>query len=850
MHSAARSASHVFRPLCWALGVLVLGLVAPSLCAEESAEATSGSEAKTIFAKKCATCHGAQGQGAKDGFEQSLGSKRRSLRDLQRLIAETMPQEAPEQCTGEEARQLAEYIQAEFYQNGGPSSRLSRLTVDQYRNAVADLIGHFAEADQGETANSDSRRTGYSAMVGAERLIVPGLSGEYYQSRGMNKADAIGYFRSDSHLDFDFGDGSPAPSISPDQFSIIWKGSLLANEMGYYEFRIRTQNGARMYLNRDPDDVLNRLRDDSSAAGQQAFIDAWVGSGKMRKRDNRIFLLGGRRYPIRVEFFKYLEPTASIKVEWKPPQATWRVLDFNDTSTAPAQRVYVCDTPFPADDRSLGFERGVSASAQWQTAVTESAVAAAEEIVSRLPLLAGFPVPSDLESARDQSNAEPEFDDEQRLQYVQDFIERFASLAYRRPLTEAETQALNDLLSGDPAEIEANLRRAVVMTMLSPHFLYVDLTPAGKAPSSQAIASRLSFALWDSLPDQKLLQAAEADQLQTQKQIDYQARRMVKDPRTRAKLHRFFRRWLEFDERDLTKDRELFPDFDEDVVADLRRSLEQFVDDVVWSRDSDYRQLLQADYLLLNDRLRALYAKEAQPDRDSEDSQGQAIKRKARAIRFGSEFQPLSFPARQRSGVLTHPYLLSAQAYHNTTSPIHRGVFLTRNIVGRALSPPPDAVAFKDEEFASDLTMREKITELTRDQACNGCHSVINPLGFALENFDAVGRWRTMDNQKPVDTTSQYEAASGELLQVSRARDIADFAIENEGAHRAFVIQVFQYVVKQNPLDFPPEMLDDLATEFKNDRFNLLRLWARVASAAALHQDSPSESDIHNKVKT
>ena len=191
----------------------------------------------------------------------------------------------------------------------------------------------------------------------------------------------------------------------------------------------------------------------------------------------------------------------------------------------------------------------------------------------------------------------------------------------------------------------------------------------------------------------------------------------------------FFHHWLAMDEReDLGKDPKLYPDFNQQIVADLRSSLERFVDDVVWSEGSDYRQLLLADYLYLNPRLADFY-KASGPDQ--------------------SGFVKVSLPKDQRAGIFTHPYLLSANAYHDNTSPIHRGVFLSRKVLGRLLKPPPEAVAFKNEEFDPSLTMREKVAQLTKKTSCMQCHRVINPIGFSLESFDAVGRFRTEDNKKP-----------------------------------------------------------------------------------------------------
>ena len=230
---------------------------------------------------------------------------------------------------------------------------------------------------------------------------------------------------------------------------------------------------------------------------------------------------------------------------------------------------------------------------------------------------------------------------------------------------------------------------------------------------------------------------------------------------------------------------------------------------------------------MLNDRLKQLYV--SQSTSDSGQRKGEAIRRRARVNRFGSSFQSVQFPKEHRAGILTHPYLLSAHAYHNNTSPIHRGVFLTRNVVGRALSPPPVAVAFKDDEFSPELTMREKITELTRDESCRACHSVINPLGFALESFDAVGRWRTEDNDRPIDTQSEYTTEQGTTLKVKNARDIAEFAVDSKAAHRAFVIQVFQHVTKRSHVNYPNSVIDELTTQFAEDKFNIQKLWSRIA---------------------
>lgn len=794
------------------LGALALGLAtAVHGIPEGNPPEHSGA---SIFKQRCASCHGIEGQGVPEKYDEPLHGDR-SIASLSRLIERTMPEGEPETCVGDEARQVANYIYHEFYspqarQKKGlvaaPRFELARMTVPQYRNAVADLLARFTPAPRNRLNPPEPDGTQESP----DTAVLPGWHAEYFQSKGMSKADSLQLERADHSIDFDFGEDSPSEKITADQFTIIWQGALLARNTGHHEFRISTQNGARLYLNSDATERIRKLRDDSSQTGQSAFIDGWVSSGEMRELTGRIFLLEGRRYPLRLEFFKYKEKTASIKLEWKPPHGRWSLLGHSDVTTDTVGRTFVVDTPFPADDRSLGYERGSSISRAWQAATMKAATATASEVVDRLPLLAGF-----------------NEGDAKREGILRDFLARFARVAFRRPLADDEDRLFRETLFTDAANPEAAVRRGVILALMSPSFLYVDLTPATETPDQHAIASRLSFALWDSMPDRPLVEAADHGQLRSPEQIQAEARRMIRDPRARNKMRDFFRHWLELEDRDLAKDKNLFPEFDEAVIADLRNSLELFTEQIIWSESSDYRQLLLADYLLMNDRLRRLYAPN-QPDCDS------SVELASAACSEGG-FELVRLPSGRRAGVLTHPYLLSAFAYANNTSPIHRGVFLTRNIIGRPLKPPPVAVAFKEDEFSRESTMREKVTQLTRDAACMSCHSVINPLGFALENYDAVGRWRTTDNNQPIDSKGAYVTDEGTTVDVESAFDVARYAAGSEAAHRAFVRQIFHHLVKKDSSVYGPGTLERLRTQFEHDNFNVQHLMVRIAALSAGH---------------
>ncbi len=782
------------------------------IAAIPAAGVLAGEGGESIYRARCARCHGADGQGQPDEYEEPLQGDR-SLESLTRFIDRNMPEDDPTSCVGEDARQVAEYIYRQFYSQEArmrrglipaPRVELARLTVPQFRNAVADLVGRFAPRPADHATGEDE----------------PGLRAEYYRSEGMSKANERILQRVDPHIDFQFGVGSPAAGITADQFAIVWHGSLLATDTGWYEFRLSTENGARLYLNTDPAEGLAKLRDDSSLAGQSALIDAWVSSGQPRVAAARAFLLGGRRYPLRVEYFKYQDKSASIKLEWKPPHGVWGVLDRTYLVTSDSPRVFALETPFPADDRSLGYERGSSVSREWHAAAATAAVATAAEVVERLPVLV--------------SSGNSTMDRETLLK---DFVVRFGRAAYRRPLRAAEAEWLRQVPFAKANTPEKAVRLALVHLIVSPHFLYTDLPRSDAPPDQFSVAARLALALWDSIPDEILDRAAEEGKLSSQAEIEAQARRMVADPRARTKMQEFFRFWLEIDERDLAKDREMFPEFDEAVVADLRHSLELFADQVMWSDASDYRQLLLADYVLLNDRLRPFYGPGTfdPPGIEKSPHEGPAA-----ADSWPTEFRPVVLSRNRHAGVLTHPYLLSALAYPNNTSPIHRGVFLTRKILGRHLNPPPEAVAFQEAEFSPELTMREKVTQLTREQACMSCHEVINPLGFALENFDAIGRWRTEDRNKPLDTRSQLVTAEGASLEVDNARDIAELAASSDSAQRAFIAQVFHHLVKQDSANYDANLADRLLVRFLEDEFNMRNLVVTIATWTA--EDGPARA--------
>jgi len=267
--------------------------------------------------------------------------------------------------------------------------------------------------------------------------------------------------------------------------------------------------------------------------------------------------------------------------------------------------------------------------------------------------------------------------------------------------------------------------------------------------------------------------------------------------------------WLKADlPMEVVKDERLFPGYDEALLSDLRTSLELFWDAVVWSEGSDFRQLLSAEELWLNDRLSRWYGGEL-PD--------------------GGEFQPVVRRGEQRAGVVTHPYLMARLARTDESSPIHRGVFLARGVLGRLLKPPPEAVTPLPIEVQPDLTTRERVLLQTSPEACAGCHALINPLGFALENFDPIGRFRLEDRGRPVNAEGTYTSRTGEVVLFEGSQQLAEFLVASPEATAAFTRQLFQHLVQQAPAAWGPGTQDRLVEDFRASGCHIRRLAVRIA---------------------
>jgi len=323
-------------------------------------------------------------------------------------------------------------------------------------------------------------------------------------------------------------------------------------------------------------------------------------------------------------------------------------------------------------------------------------------------------------------------------------IARLARLAYRRPVTDSDLSGLLRFYDESRKKdgFEAGVEMALRAMLASPKFIFrAERDPEGIAPgrayavSDLELASRLSFFLWSSIPDDELLSVAESGQLREPKTLAKQIQRMLEDTKADALVENFAGQWLHIRNlRSATPDKNDFPNFDHTLRLAFEKELELFVGSVIREKRS-VLDLLTADYTFVNERLALHYGI---PNV------------------FGSHFRRVSGIDDTRRGLLGKGGILLVTSHADRTSPVVRGKWILENLLGTPPPPPPPNVPpLSETTGAKPLTMRERMEQHRANPVCASCHKLMDPIGLALENFDAVGAWRTEDNGEHVDTAGQ-----------------------------------------------------------------------------------------------
>ncbi len=315
--------------------------------------------------------------------------------------------------------------------------------------------------------------------------------------------------------------------------------------------------------------------------------------------------------------------------------------------------------------------------------------------------------------------------------------------AYRRPVRSEEIESLLqfvELAVGEGDSFAHGVRLALKVILVSPHFLFrIERDPDSGDPdlphqiNQHELAVRLSYFLWSSMPDDELFRTAERSELSEPQRLEKQIRRMLADPKSAALVENFGGQWLQL--RNLestTPDPDRFPDFDDELRESMLRETELFFKTIV-DEDLSVVAFLDAEFTFLNQRLALHYGIEGVE---------------------GSWFRRVRLDPTQRTGVLTQASVLTVSSYPTRTSPVLRGKWLLDNILGAPPpAPPPGIPALNEEKVGLDGTLREQLEQHRSNPGCAVCHIKMDALGFGLENYDAVGAWRTRDGRFPVDSS-------------------------------------------------------------------------------------------------
>lgn len=443
------------------------------------------------------------------------------------------------------------------------------------------------------------------------------------------------------------------------------------------------------------------------------------------------------------------------------------VLDLLGDASAPAQN-FVGDSVIDGfDNAAAGASTSRLLVEQYEAAADELAATAVSDLVG---LLGCDPTLGETEC-------------------VGGFIADFGARAYRHPLSDDEQTRLLELYEAQrvDADIADSVRLMLSAMLQSPQFLYrletgdVAQAQDGVAPLTDfEIASRLSYLLWNTMPDAVLWTAAEAGELHTAEQIAEHTERMLDDERAGEVLLDFHEQWLSL--------RGELPSALADLEPTIRAETETFLTDVIVEGDGRLSTLLSADYTFVNADLAPLYGV---------DPAG-----------MGNALQRVALDPTQRAGLLTSVLVMATNAEEHETSPIKRGRFVREQLLCDILPPPPPGLEVEPPEPDPNKTTRERYAQHREDPSCNGCHSMIDPIGFAFEHYDHLGQWRDDENGLPIDASGEITGPRDPDLEqpFDGALELAHLLADSPQVEACAVKNWFRYAYGRR------ETLDDQCT--------------------------------------
>lgn len=476
--------------------------------------------------------------------------------------------------------------------------------------------------------------------------------------------------------------------------------------------------------------------------------------------------------------------------------------EYRNTVRSLLPAMSVPSIPLPADVVVEGFDNNVRAQTPSAALIEQygsSAEAVADSVVANLS--------SVLPCSTSEADA-----------CASTFIDAFVTRAFRRPLSAAERTRYLGLFQGAHAEygFAPAIGMIVQAALQSPHFLY-RVEPNELAPlDGYALASRLSYFLWDDMPDEELLDAAASGGLNQQSGVEAQARRMLDDPKARPAVASLFAQWLRFDKMaDMPKSPALFPEWNAQVASSARTGAARFVERLFWDMEGSLDALLTDTGSFVDEHSAPLYG-------ISDAVSGMTL---------------LETSAQQRSGILTQVGLLAAFAHETADSPILRGVFVMDRLLCSAPPPPPPGVTGSIVETTENagvaLTTRDRVALTHESGDCAGCHHAIDGFGFGFSHYDAIGRWRETENgvavnaQGWIDNTRDANGAFDGVVELGKR--LADSAQVSECASS----QWYRYALGLGAADVDSCNLAPIAKAFADSGGSLKELMITIATSDA-----------------
>lgn len=355
----------------------------------------------------------------------------------------------------------------------------------------------------------------------------------------------------------------------------------------------------------------------------------------------------------------------------------------------------------------------------------------------------------------------------------QKFIEAFGRRAFRRPLTAAESATFGDLFAAGLMNdgFDAAVEWTVTAFIMSPQFLYRLEAFSGdgkvEAVDAYALASRVSYFVWGTMPDEPLLASAESGKLLESNELEAQVDRMLKDARAQSMPGHFYSLWLDLDAVvSVEKSAAVYPDFKPSVRASWRQSMEMYVGDV-FSKSHTLESLLTSSVLYVDQEMGGMYGNGPVP---------------------AGAFVRLEMPTDRRAGLVTQPGFLARLSSPDQSSPVRRGVFVLDKVMCESIAPPPPTVLAVPPPIDPTHTTRERFAIHAETAGCSGCHIRMDGIGFGFEHYDGIGAYRTTDNGKPVDATGEvvqanetaldgpFDGAPALMSRLGKARQVHDCA--------------------------------------------------------------------------